>query len=131
MPTHNLPFSTLNSLLLDEKKVIRVYVNVGAAFSNQAANLNLIRHIRSMGYKGKFELIYSDLVRDKIQSLFGLPDNIPAIVDESDGIVFYAMSEYLQRYLNCDLPPVQLAITGAWDDYKVEPGQPRQWFNPC
>jgi hypothetical protein len=120
MQPRNPQFSDLNSILKDEEQIIRIYITTGNGFGNQAANLNLLRHIRSIGYKGTFEVIFSNLVRNKILDLFGLSDNTPTIYDDCQGIVFYALSEHIKRYLNCELPPVQLALTGAWDNNKIE-----------
>jgi hypothetical protein len=114
MNTRNLPsLSLVDFLKLDQ--IIRIYSNTGAGFGNQAANANLLRRISNMGFKGTFEFIYPEAVREKIQYLFNLPPNIPDVY-QGDGILFYSLEAHLTRYINCTLPRVMLAMTGAWDD---------------
>jgi hypothetical protein len=117
MQIRDLTSFSLNDFLRQDLQVIRIYTNTGANFGNQAATANLLRRLRSLGFNGTFEFIYPAAVRSKIQYLFNLPNDISDVYRANDGVVFYTLQKHIELYLNCSLPPIQLAMTGAWDDY--------------
>lgn len=62
---------------LATQKIIRILADDSPGFGNQAASYSLLNRLRSMGYKGLVQFYYLEEARDKIITLFNLPENLP------------------------------------------------------
>ena len=127
------PFESLE-LYLKSQSLIRVLVDNGANFGNQAANVNLVRWLRASGYEGKIELIYAmrssnevdegNIGDKKIALLFDLPMDIlkgkPAYYSPSLKIEFIEINEFLARLSQDKVFDVGLSFTAASDPTNPE-----------
>ncbi len=71
----NIAFANYASVddFVKDQKVIRIALDSGPGFGDQAASLNVMSWLRSHGFQGWFEVIYPDEITYKMKSLFNLP----------------------------------------------------------
>lgn len=102
------------------QSTIRILVDDATGYGLQVASQNLLVKLREKGFKGKFEVIYSTRVTDKITTLFDLPARLPAVYDDiKDGILFITLKEFILRHQNKTLEPVALGMSGGLN---IDPG---------
>ena len=95
-----------------QQKVIRVFMNNGMNFGNQASTANVMSRVRQMGFTGNFELLYGNVSTKKITTLFNLPADIPDIyLDAKRNITFIKMRPYFDRLMNNTVETVDLSFT--------------------
>lgn len=92
-------FSTvLVPLFLSQEHTVRLYADRAPGFGNQAGTFNLIAHIRRLGFNGTVELIYHEETTSKIEIVFNLPPQAPAIYhDTVQNISFVKLRAHLTR----------------------------------
>lgn len=105
------PYHSVDDLLA-KQKTIRVCMSTGPNFGDQANALNIINHLRDMGFKGTFEIIYDKEVMKTITTLFGLPETIPAIYSEANKhYIFMELNDYKARALTQAPPLIDFSFT--------------------
>lgn len=102
--------------MMQKQKRIRMYIDDGPNFGNQAANYYLILRMRELGFTGKIECIYDKKIADKIKILFDLPDPLSEEhEDKIKNITFLTTDAYREKLGNNKVDPTEILITGARD----------------
>lgn len=100
---------------LANQQIIRVMADDGPGFGNQAASVNVVTHLRQMGFKGIIEFIYPGIDIDKISLLFDLPQNLPDnYFDAQKNIRFIKMKFFVTQNKNGMIKPITLGMTGGF-----------------
>jgi hypothetical protein len=95
---------------------IRIMIDAGPGFGNQAANANLIKRLRSLGFAGMIELIYLKKGQDKIFSLFHIPKQSPDdFIDEESHIRFLSLAQFYKARVSDQVKGIALGMAGALD----------------
>lgn len=103
---------------LAAQKTIRIASDNTPGYGNQAASASLITRLRAMGFKGKFEFVYSNQTLAKITTLFDLPMDIPdSYYDAKNNIEFIKLKEFINRHKNKKNELVELGMIGRDDDF--------------
>ncbi len=101
---------------ITSQQIIRIYIENAAGYGDQAASMNAMAHIRKLGFRGRFEVIYPNdvLTKKKVVTLFGLPTDIPGdYIDTEKNNRFINSAEQIIRIQQNQLPPISLAINGG------------------
>lgn len=105
--------------MLSSQKTIRVLIDVAPGFGNQAATINMMNRVRQMHFNGTYEVIYPDIMKDKVISLFNLPKELPAVYhyqdSNKDKIDFILESYYMKQLKSNSVTPISLSFSGAHD----------------
>lgn len=111
----------LTPFLLAQNK-IRVVIDDAGNYGNQAASYNLILKIRQLGFRGKFEIVYFDDVKDKIIKIFNLLKSDSDNFNSTEhGIEFIGLNSFLKKRANGEVDPLALGVSGAVD------AKPKDW----
>ncbi len=96
---------------------IRVPMDGGPGYGNQAATINLINRLSQMGFRGVIELIHSKQILDKIHTLFSISPKTEkkTFPHHNLTIELIDIDELVIRRRENQLNTVTLAITGAAD----------------
>lgn len=104
------------SVFLSLQNKIRVVIDDAGNFGNQAASYNLILKIRQLGFKGEFEVIYFDNVKDKLIQLFNLPKTDSKEFNSKEyKIKFIGLNSFLKKRSSGQVDSLALGISGAVD----------------
>ncbi|MEO8402101.1 MAG: hypothetical protein ABI597_09965 [Gammaproteobacteria bacterium] len=114
--TYNMKYSSIEDFVSDQK-TIRIFGVAVGNFGHLAATANVMTHVRQLGFKGTFEIIYPDMDLQSVTTLFNLPPQVPDIYeDETNKIRFIKLGEYIKRLKDNAVEPVTLGMSGAADD---------------
>lgn len=109
--------------MLAAQKTIRVLIDIAAGFGNQAATVNMMNRVRQMHFDGTYEVIYPDMSKDKVISLFNLPKDLPAVYHYRDAnkgnIDFILESHYMKQLKSNSITPISLSFSGAHDSDSI------------
>ena len=106
-------FTSVESYI-QAQSLIRVAMDDAQGFGDIVASVNMMDDLRKYGFQGTFEVIYPDASANKLAMLFGLPDTLPAVYEDTrDKIRFMKFSEFKHRANNHLLDKAGLGITGA------------------
>jgi len=104
--------------MLSAQNKIRVLIDVAPGFGNQAATVNMMNRMRQLHFKGTYEIIYPDIIKDKVISLFNLPKLLPEVYhfQDANGKIDFILESYYIKQLNNNLvEPISLGFSGAHD----------------
>lgn len=116
---NNLAYSSVIGFIHDQK-VIRIAMSDSGGYGDLTASMNVMDHLREMGFENNFEVIYPDTSTEKIVNLFELPSDIPNVYeDTSNKIRFIKLNEFIKQNGEHKIDLVPFGITGAlwaWND---------------
>ena len=104
---------------LAAQEVIRIHIDsFPLGIGNQASSLNIMKRVRQLGFKGKFECIYfarqNNLNKNKIASLFSLPQDFsPLYYDEETQSEFIDATIHWKHLIEGKVKHYKLALTGG------------------
>ena len=110
------PSESLESYL-KSLKIIAVFFDTGANFGNQAANVNLIKRLRALGFTGVIRLIYPHGwgIEEKIAQLLDIsPAELYGHHKELN-IQFMRLQDFRRQYKAGKIATVDFAFTAAVD----------------
>lgn len=83
---------------VSRQKIIRACIGNGPNFGDQAATMNVMNRLRQLGFEGTYEVIYDVKSVSKVITLFGLPENLPSIYeDTTNKIKFFELKAHRDR----------------------------------
>lgn len=101
---------------LKQQKTIRVIANKYIGYGDITAAANVMQQVRSLGFNGKFEVVYND--KKAASLIFNLPADIPDTYDDvKSNARFIDVSKFLTLTVNHQVKPVDFSITSmGWDN---------------
>ena len=115
MPTITNQAEYLTQFLQTQTR-IRVVMDDAGNFGNQASSFNLMQRIRSMGFRGLFEVVYFAGAKNKIFQLFHLQTSEETVFYSKDHGTAFIERDYFIKLLEAgNITKVTLGVTGATD----------------
>lgn len=88
---------------LQSQKTIRVYLDSGPGFGDQASTATTMQYLHEHGFAGTFEVIYGNLNIDKVTTIFGLSkemlnqDRYEFNTPEFGNIIFFKIKPFYEQ----------------------------------